>query len=97
MTEKAFVSVFRSSKKDDTYIFVRRGQDWEELPDALKEVFGKPVHSMDLVLTPERKLARATGEQVLEALNDRGFYLQMPEEQDSYVVEFRKKLERHKK
>lgn len=97
MTDKTFVSVFRSSKKEDTYIFVRRGQDWEELPDALKEIFGKPVHSMDLVLTPERKLARTSGKQILEALDDRGFYLQMPEEQDSYVVEFRKKLERHKK
>ncbi|MBZ2167887.1 YcgL domain-containing protein [Marinobacter sp. F4216] len=96
MSEKVFVSVFRSSKKDDTFIFVRRGQDWEELPDALKDIFGQPVHSMDLVLTPERKLARTTGKQVLKALEDRGFYLQMPEEQDSYVVEFRKKLERHK-
>ncbi|MDO3722382.1 YcgL domain-containing protein [Marinobacter sp. chi1] len=96
MSEKVFVSVFRSSKKDDTFLFVRRGQDWEELPDALKDIFGQPVHSMDLVLTPERKLARTTGKQVLEALKDRGFYLQMPEEQDSYVVEFRKKLERHK-
>ncbi|QSP93707.1 YcgL domain-containing protein [Marinobacter salinisoli] len=94
MTDKAFVSVFRSSKKDDTYLFVRRGQEWAELPDALKEIFGNPVHSMDLVLTPDRKLARTTGKQVLEALDDRGFFLQMPEEQEGYVMEFRKKLER---
>ncbi|MCS5563000.1 YcgL domain-containing protein [Marinobacter qingdaonensis] len=92
MKDRQFVSVFRSSKKADTYLFVRRGQDWEALPESLRGIFGAPVHSMDLVLTPDRKLARTTGEQVLAALEEKDFFLQMPEEQDSYVVEFRRKL-----
>ncbi|GAA3553756.1 YcgL domain-containing protein [Marinobacter xestospongiae] len=92
MTDKTFVSVFRSSKKADTYIFVRRGHDWSTLPETLREIFGQPVHSMDLVLTPERKLARTTGQAVLEAIEDKDFYLQMPEELESYVVEFKEKL-----
>lgn len=29
MKDRAFVSVFRSSKKNDTYVFVRRDQKWE--------------------------------------------------------------------
>lgn len=94
MKEREFVSVYRSSKKRDTYLFVRRGQPWEELPESLRTVFGQPVHSMDLILTPDRKLARTTGRQVLEALAEKDFFLQMPEEQDSYVVDFKKKLER---
>lgn len=94
MKEREFVSVFRSSKKSDTYLFVRRGQGWEELPESLRTIFGQPVHSMDLILTPDRKLARTTGRQVLDALADKDFFLQMPEEQDSYVVDFKKKLER---
>lgn len=94
MKEREFVSVFRSSKKSDTYLFVRRGQEWEELPESLRTIFGQPVHSMDLILTPDRKLARTTGRQVLDALADKDFFLQMPEEQDSYVVDFKKKLER---
>jgi uncharacterized protein YcgL (UPF0745 family) len=97
MTEKTFVSVFRSSKKPDTYIFVRRGQDWDELPDSLRGVFGNPVHSMDLVLTPERKLARTDGRQVLAAIEDKGFFLQMPEEQSGYVVDFRTKPEQQRR
>lgn len=91
MKEREFVSVYRSSKKSDTYIFVRRGQEWAQLPDSLRGIFGDPVHSMDLVLTPERKLARATGRQVLEAIADQDFFLQMPEEQDSYIIDFRRK------
>ncbi len=97
MKEREFVSVFRSSKKNDTYIFVRRNHDWNELPESLRTIFGQPVHAMDLVLTPDRKLARATGQQVLEALEEKGFHLQMPEEQDDCVLEFRRKLETRKR
>jgi len=93
MNEREFVSVFRSSKKRDTYIFVRRGQDWEALPESLRGIFGQPVHSMDLVLTPDRKLARTTGRQVLDAIGEKDFFLQMPEERDGYVVDFRTRPE----
>ncbi|WP_150913263.1 YcgL domain-containing protein [Marinobacter halotolerans] len=96
MSEKTFVSVFRSSKKPGTYLFVRRGQVWEDLPDSLKGIFGKPVHSMDLVLTNERKLARTDGRQVLQAIEDKGFFLQMSDEQSGYVVDFRRKPEQQK-
>lgn len=93
MTNKQFVSVFRSSKKVDTYLYVRRGQVWDDLPESLRGIFGAPVHAMDLVLTPDRKLARTDGRQVLDSIADKDFYLQMPEEKAGYVVDFRKKPE----
>lgn len=96
MTERQFVSVFRSSKKTDTYIYVRRGQDWEALPENLRVIFGEPVHAMDLLLTADRKLARATAQEVLKAIEEKDFYLQMPEEQDAYIVEFKQKLDKHR-
>lgn len=91
MKGREFVSVFRSSKKSDTYLFVRRGQKWEELPESLKAIFGSPIHSMDLIMTPDRKLSRTTGEQVLMAIEEKDFFLQMPQEHDAYVVDFRTK------
>ncbi|MBR9871281.1 MAG: YcgL domain-containing protein [Gammaproteobacteria bacterium] len=97
MTTREFVSVFRSTKKMDTYIYVRRGHDWQELPEALRSIFGQPAHAMDLLLTPDKKLARTTGKEVLDALEEKGFFLQMPEEQDTYIVDFKRKVEQHKK
>lgn len=91
MSEKIFVSVFRSSRKVNTYVYVRRGQVWDELPEALRSLFGKPAHAMDLVLTAERKLARTTAKAVLEAIADKGFYMQMSEEQSGYVVAFKER------
>ena len=97
MTTREFVSVFRSTKKTDTYIYVRRGQDWQELPEALRSIFGQPAHAMDLLLTPDKQLARTTGKEVLNALEEKDFFLQMPEEQDTYIVDFKRKVEQHKK
>lgn len=92
MNERQFVSVFRSSKSTDTYLYVKRGKTWDELPEPLKSVFGRPVHTMDLLLTAERKLSRTTGDEVLGSIKDQGFFLQMPEKLDSYLVEFKEKV-----
>ncbi|MBE0486793.1 YcgL domain-containing protein [Marinobacter sp.] len=97
MKDREFVSVFRSSKKSDTYLYVRRGQKWDELPEALRSIFGKPIHSMDLLLSPDKKLARTSGQEVLAALAEKEFFLQMPEEQDTYIVDFRRKAEQRGK
>ena len=95
MKDRQFVSVFRSSKKADTYLYVRRGQKWDELPEALRDIFGQPLHAMDLLLDPEKKLARTTGKDVLDALKEKDFYLQMPEEQETYIVDFKRNIEKH--
>jgi uncharacterized protein YcgL (UPF0745 family) len=47
---------------------------------------------MDLLLTAERKLSRTTGDEVLGSIKDQGFFLQMPEKLDSYLVEFKEKV-----
>jgi len=97
MTDRQFVSVFRSSKKADTYLYVRRGQKWDELPEALRSIFGKPVHAMDLLLTPQKQLSRTTGQAVFDALAEKDFFLQMPEEHETYIVDFKRNIEQHQK
>ncbi|EMP55553.1 hypothetical protein MSNKSG1_06768 [Marinobacter santoriniensis NKSG1] len=97
MKQREFVSVFRSSRKADTYIFVRRGQKWDDLPEGLRGIFGQPVHAMDLLLIPEKKLARTTGKQVLEAIEEKDFFLQLSDEQDDYMEELKQRLESSRK
>lgn len=70
--------VLRSSKKEDLYLYVRKEQGLEEVPESLRQQFGKPVLAMTLELTPERRLARANVLNVMEALQTQGYYLQVP-------------------
>ena len=76
-------SVVRSSLKDFTYIYLLAGQDFEDLPDTLKNIFGKPEFVMDLELTAERKLAYEDVNQVMQNLAELGYHLQMPPQEDS--------------
>lgn len=83
MKEKVrFVSVYGSSRREGMYVFMPRGDDPGELPEPLRASFGTPRHVMDLVLRPDTRLARADTGQVMEALQEQGFYLQMPPRAD---------------
>ena len=75
---KRFCSIYKSSKKNEMYLYVDRKYDLKELPEALMLVFGQPLHVMDMILTPEKKLARVSSAKVLETIADAGFFLQMP-------------------
>lgn len=80
--------IYRSSKKDEMYLYVARPdypQDQEQdpfsnVPETLKNAFGRATFVMHLELTQEKKLARVSTLQVLDALETRGFFIQMPPE-----------------
>jgi len=76
-------TVFRSSKKDFTYIYLLEGHDFEDLPVSLRKVFGEPETVMSLELTPERKLAYEDVKQVMKNLAEQGYHLQMPPQEDA--------------
>ncbi|MEY4589468.1 MAG: hypothetical protein RL497_1544 [Pseudomonadota bacterium] len=75
---KTICDVYKSLKKHDLYLYVAKTDGLTRVPALLLEHFGTPHHTLTLVLTPERKLARTSGQKVLDALNEQGFYLQMP-------------------
>lgn len=75
---KRFCSIYKSSKRQEMYLYVDRSQDVSKLPEGLMLAFGTPTKVMDIVLTPEKKLARADSEKVLSAIEEQDFYLQMP-------------------
>ncbi len=75
---KRLCEVFRSPRREGMYLYVDKQQGIGDLPEALLRTFGTPQSVMTLVLTPERKLARADAAAVLGAIEEQGFYLQMP-------------------
>lgn len=75
---KVLCEIFRSPKEEGMYLYVKRQEGLERVPEDLLKRFGKPQSAMVLALTPERKLARTSAERVLACLEEPGYYLQMP-------------------
>lgn len=75
---KVLCEIFRSPKEEGMYLYVKREEGLERVPEDLLKRFGKPQSAMVMALTPERKLARTTAERVLACLEEPGYYLQMP-------------------
>lgn len=70
--------IYKSLKKDQLYLYVKQKDDFSEVPEALFNSFGRLEFVMELELTPARKLAKENAEKVLNALNTKGFFVQMP-------------------
>jgi uncharacterized protein YcgL (UPF0745 family) len=75
---RRFVRVYRSPSKLDMYLYVDFKEDLKRVPEPLLARFGKPIEALSLELKAERKLARADTDTVLKAIEETGYYLQMP-------------------
>jgi uncharacterized protein len=72
--------VYRSPRKLDTYLYLPRKDDFEDIPETLMQVFGKPEFALEFELTPDRSLAQEDPQEVIKNLKDSGFHLQIPPE-----------------
>jgi uncharacterized protein YcgL (UPF0745 family) len=82
---KRICSIYRSSKRNGMYLYVLKSDELKRVPPELMVAFGKALHAFDLVLSPERALAREDIHQVLENLDKQGYHLQMPPAEDEYI------------
>jgi len=73
-----FCVIYRSTKQDQTYLYIEKKDDFSRVPPDLMARFGKPVLSMLLPLNGSKKLAAADINKVKQSLQDQGFYLQLP-------------------
>ncbi|QUJ68398.1 YcgL domain-containing protein [Photobacterium sp. GJ3] len=71
-------SIYKSPKKENTYLYIKTKDDFSEVPEALLSTFGKPQFVMVLKLVEGRKLALADISKVRESLTTQGYYLQLP-------------------
>ncbi len=72
------VSVYRSSLKDQMYLYIPKRDDFSEVPEELLKVFGKPEFSLQLNLAKRNKLARVNIDEVKQSLIEQGYFLQLP-------------------
>lgn len=80
--------IYRSSKKDEMYMYIARPNypnDEQDdplaiVPEAVRLAFGTATFVMHLELSPTRKLARVNVLHVLDSLQTKGFFIQMPPE-----------------
>lgn len=70
--------IYRSSKKDEMYLYVNQKDQFEHVPESIMRGMGKADFVMELELDGQRSLARVDVAEVLEKLTEHGFYIQMP-------------------
>ncbi|WP_456445752.1 YcgL domain-containing protein [Thiolapillus sp.] len=72
--------IYKSSKKDEMYLYLAEEDGFAAVPEGLMAHFGKPTLVMELALDMDRQLARAEVGAVMRQLESEGYYLQMPPE-----------------
>lgn len=75
---KQICSIYRSPREEEMYLYVLKSDGLKKIPPELLEIFGTPQHAMTLLLTPERSLARVDIAKVMAAIDENGYFLQMP-------------------
>ena len=83
-------SIFKSSKKDEMYLYIARPEPTENeaeaaspleiLPEPMRIAFGRATFVMSIELHEEKKLARANVMHVMDSIQTKGFYIQLPPE-----------------
>ncbi len=70
--------VYRSKHRYQTYLLLPREGDFSEVPEPLIKLFGEAEFSFQFELTETRQLVLADAAEVLQHINDNGFFLQLP-------------------
>jgi len=84
--------IYKSSKKDQTYLFVKKREDFSDVPPALMSTFGKPTLVTVLNLAGKDKLAMADINKVKSNLTGQGYYLQLPPPQENLLDQHKEQL-----
>ena len=78
-------AVYKSPKKEQTYLFVKQRDDFSQVPEALMATFGTPALVTMVNLAKKENLAMADIEKVKQNLTEQGFYLQLPPPQENLL------------
>ena len=78
--------VYKGGPHEEAYLFVDSKRGLNSIPDALRLKFANPIRVTRFELTPDRKMARANAPDVMRAIREKGFYLQMPPPREPHLA-----------
>ena len=82
---KKICSIYKSPRKNEMYLYVLKADALKRVPEGLLAAFGTPQLCFEMILTPEKKLAREDIALVLDNLDKQGYHLQMPPPEEEYI------------
>ncbi|WP_017445023.1 YcgL domain-containing protein [Gayadomonas joobiniege] len=80
-------AVYKSPKKEDTYLYVLKRDDFSQVPEPLMNSFGQPIFVLMFNLDKRSSLGIADIEKVRADLLAQGYYLQLPPPTESMLNE----------
>jgi uncharacterized protein YcgL (UPF0745 family) len=84
-------AVYKSIRKSQTYLFIIKRDDFAPVPDALLTQFGPPQLVSLLNIKPDTKLAMFDANKVISAVQNDGYFLQLPPPPVDYLQEHKKR------
>ena len=88
--------VYKSPRKEGTYLYVERRDDFSQVPAALLTTFGKPQLVTVINLAKREHLAQVDIHKLRSALSSQGFYLQLPPPHENLLAQHKASIQTEK-
>ncbi|MGB0938661.1 MAG: YcgL domain-containing protein [Colwellia sp.] len=85
-------AIYKSSKKEQTYLFIKNRDDFSSVPEPLMATFGTPTLVTIINLATKDKLGFADINKVKEQLTIQGYYLQLPPPKEDLLKEHKAEM-----
>ena len=73
-------TIFKGSREQELYVYVPSEKGQDNIPEELRQRMGEISEVMTIMIDAEKKLARASAQNVLASIEESGFFLQLPPE-----------------
>lgn len=71
-------AIYKGERKTNCYLYVKKQDDFSDVPEALLSMLGELAFVMVLNLESREKLGFADIKEVKRLIEEQGFFLQMP-------------------
>ena len=87
-------AIYKSAKKEHTYLFVKTRDDFSSVPEPLMNTFGTPALVTLINLATKEKLAFADLSKVKANLIEQGYYLQLPPPKEDLLKQHKSEMDK---